>query len=103
MYKFPIGVMLNSFRTTIPDAIERAAALKLKGVQLHMARGEYAPENMTPARRRELLDMVRSNGMVISAVCGEQSLGFVHKGKKSRVGRARQAHTRYGSAIWTVQ
>ena len=36
MYKFPIGVMLNSFRTTIPDAIERAAALKLKGVQLHM-------------------------------------------------------------------
>lgn len=81
MYKFPIGVMLNSFRTTIPDAIERAAALKLKGVQLHMARGEYAPENMTPARRRELLDMVRSNGMVISAVCGEQSLGFVHKDK----------------------
>lgn len=81
MYKFPIGVMLDSFRTSIPDAIANAAALKLDGVQLHMAKGEYAPENMTPARRRELLDMVRSNGMVISAVCGEQSLGFVHKDK----------------------
>ena len=48
MYKFPIGVMLNSFRTTIPDAIERAAALKLKGVQASYGEGRICARKHDP-------------------------------------------------------
>lgn len=78
MYNFPIGVMLESFRKTTPDALKSAAAIGAKGIQMYATKGEHAPENMSKAQRRELLDMVKSEGLVFSALCGDLGKGFGH-------------------------
>ncbi len=79
MYKFPIGVMVNSFRTSTEEAIKKAAAMGAQGLQLYATTGEYAPENMRAASKKELLDMVKSNGLIFSALCGDLGKGFGHK------------------------
>lgn len=76
MYKFPIGVMLDSFRLDAKDAIVKAAQIGAKGLQMYATSGEFAPENMDTAKRKELLDMVKSNGLVFSALCGDLGMGF---------------------------
>ena len=78
MYRFPIGVILESFRTDTRTAIEKAAALGADGIQMYATKGENSPENLTPAKRRELLDMVKSNGLRFSALCGDLGMGFSH-------------------------
>ncbi len=76
MFQFPIGVILDSFRTDTATAIEKAAALGADGVQLYCTKGENSPENLTPAKRRELLDRVTSAGLRFSALCGDLGEGF---------------------------
>ena len=78
MYRFPIGVILESFRTDTKTAIAQAAALGADGIQMYATNGEHAPENMSPAARRELLDMVKSAGLRFSALCGDMGRGFFH-------------------------
>ena len=79
MYKFPIGVMLDSFRLPAEDAIKKAAEIGAQGLQMYATSGEFAPENMDSSKRRELLDMVKTNGLVFSALCGDLGMGFVNK------------------------
>ena len=76
MYKFPIGVMLDSFRLPAEEAIKKAAEIGAKGLQMYATSGEFAPENMDGSKRRELLNMVKSNGLVFSALCGDLGMGF---------------------------
>lgn len=76
MRQFPIGVMLESFRLGTKEAVEKAAQLGAQGLQMYATRGEHAPENMTAATRRELLDMVKSYGLEFSALCGDFGHGF---------------------------
>lgn len=64
MYNFPIGVMLDSFRLPVKEAIEKTVKIGAHGFQMYATYGEHSPENMTPAKIRELLDMVKSNGLV---------------------------------------
>ena len=51
MYNFSIGVMLDSFKLDTKEAIEKAASLGAKGLQMYATSGDYAPENLTPAKR----------------------------------------------------
>lgn len=81
MYDFPIGVMLDSFKLSTKNAIEKAALLGAKGLQMYATSGEYSPEALTPAKRKELLDMVKSNGLIFSALCGDLGHGFGSKDK----------------------
>ena len=76
MYQFPIGVIIDSFRTDTRTAIEKAAAIGAQGIQMYSTKGENSPENLTPAKRRELLDIVKSNGLRFSALCGDLGKGF---------------------------
>ncbi|MFA7637529.1 MAG: sugar phosphate isomerase/epimerase family protein [Monoglobales bacterium] len=76
MFNFPIGVMVDSFRLPTPDAIKKAAEIGAKGIQMYATSGEHAPENMTSAMRKELLEMVKSSGLVFSAICGDLGRGF---------------------------
>ena len=76
MYNFPIGIIIDSFKIDIPAAVKKAAELGAKGIQVYSTRGDMAPENMDKARRREFLDLVKSNGLVISALCGDLGCGF---------------------------
>ncbi|MCI5649346.1 MAG: sugar phosphate isomerase/epimerase [Fusicatenibacter sp.] len=76
MYHFSIGVLLDSFRTDMETALKKAASLGISGVQIYATNGKMAPENLNPSQRREVLDMIRSNGLVVSALCGDLGQGF---------------------------
>ena len=71
MYNFPIGVIIDSFRCDLKEAVKKAAAVGANGIQVYASRGEMDPDNMTIAKRKEFLDVVKSNGLVISALCGD--------------------------------
>ncbi len=82
MYPFSIGVIIDSFRTDIPTAVKKAAAVGAQGIQVYATRGEMAPENLTGQKRAEFLDLVKSNGLTISALCGDLGGGgFMWKEK----------------------
>ena len=76
MYQFPIGVIVDSFRTDTRTAILKAAELGAQGIQMYVSRGANTPENLSPSARRELLDFVKSNGLKFSALCGDLGKGF---------------------------
>ena len=76
MYNFPIGAMLESFKQSTPEALKSAVKIGAKGIQMYATKGEHAPENLTKEQRRELLDMVKSEGIVFSALCGDLGKGF---------------------------
>jgi L-ribulose-5-phosphate 3-epimerase len=76
MYNFSIGVILESFRTDISTAIKKAAEVGAQGIQVYSTYGEMAPDNLTEAKKKEFIDMVKSNGLTISALCGDLGHGF---------------------------
>lgn len=76
MYNFPIGVMLHSFRCETKDAIEKAANIGAKGIQLLATYGKHSPEELVGEKRKELMDMMKSNGLCFSALCGDFGVGF---------------------------
>ena len=71
MGRFPIGVIIDSFRTDIPTAVKKAAAVGAQGIQVYSTRGEMAPENLTAQKRADFRNLVADNGLVISALCGD--------------------------------
>ncbi|MBC8544000.1 sugar phosphate isomerase/epimerase family protein [Bianquea renquensis] len=76
MYSFPIGVMLDSFRTDVPTALGKAAKVGASGIQVYSTYGELSPEKLVGSKRGEFLDMVKSHGLKISALCGDFGHGF---------------------------
>ena len=79
MYNYPIGVMLHSFRCNPREAIEKAAKIGAQGVQLLATDSwVFAPETMTDDRKKELKDMMDSNGLCFSALCGDFGVGFAN-------------------------
>lgn len=79
MGRFPIGVIINSFRTDIPTAVKKAAAVGAQGIQVYATSGEMAPENMNAEKRAAFRALVADNGLVISALCGDLGGGFGYK------------------------
>ncbi|MCI8632743.1 MAG: sugar phosphate isomerase/epimerase [Lachnospiraceae bacterium] len=76
MYNYPIGVILDSFRTDIPTALDKAVKVGAQGLQVYATTGEMSPENLVGAKRKEFKDMVASHGLEISALCGDLGEGF---------------------------
>ena len=76
MYNFPIGIIADSFRKPMPEALAMAAKMGAKGVQVYATRGEMSPEELKGQKRRDFLKMVKDNGLVISALCGDLGRGF---------------------------
>ncbi|MCI8441002.1 MAG: sugar phosphate isomerase/epimerase [Provencibacterium sp.] len=76
MYNFSIGVMLDSFRTDVHTAMHKAQALGAAGLQVYASRGEMAPENLTPEKKREFLKTAEDCGLKIAALCGDLGHGF---------------------------
>ena len=76
MYNFPIGVMVESFRLPYREAVEKAASLGAKGLQIYMTQGDMSPEQLNEKKVRELLDIAKSYGLSFSAVCGDFGQGF---------------------------
>lgn len=85
MYNFPIGVIIDSFRTDIPTAVKKAKEVGAQGIQVYATRGDMSPDNLVGAKRKEFLDLVKSNGLVISALCGDLGGGgFAYKERNAQ-------------------
>ena len=79
MRKFPIGVIIDSFRTDTETAVKKAAGLGVDGIQVYATSGDMAPENMTAEKKAWFRDLVSGNGLKISALCGDLGGGFGDK------------------------
>jgi sugar phosphate isomerase/epimerase len=72
-----IGAMLESFKVDLREAVKRASLLGVEGVQVFatnaygIGTGELNPENMNDTKVKEWLDLLKSHGLVFSAVCGD--------------------------------
>lgn len=71
MYPFSIGVIIDSFRTDIPTAVQKAREVGAQGIQVYATRGEMSPEVLVGEKRKAFLKLVKDNGLVISALCGD--------------------------------
>lgn len=76
MYKFPIGILMESLLEDDLSAIKTAQKLGVKGMQMYAVAGSHSPEEMNTQRRKELLDMMKSHGLCFSALCGDLGQGF---------------------------
>ena len=81
MYPFPIGVILESFKLSRSESIQKAAKMGAKGIQMYATNGENAPENLSAADRRSLLNEVKDSGLIFSALCGDLGMGFGNREK----------------------
>ena len=77
--KFPIGVIIDSFRTDIPTAVKKAAKVGAQGIQVYATSGEMSPEELVGSKRADFRRLVEDNGLVISALCGDLGGGFGNK------------------------
>jgi len=84
MADFLLGVLLDGFRTDVRTALGLAAKAGAQGVQIYSTGGEMAPENLTAQKRRELLDLVKGHGLVISALCGDLGGGGFTKPERNK-------------------
>lgn len=76
MGRFFIGVMLDSFRLPLAQALDAAQSLGVQGIQVYATQGELAPENLVGQKRKDFLSQVKDHGLVISALCGDLGRGF---------------------------
>lgn len=79
--------MLESFRKeSFREAVEEAAKLGADGIQAYCTDGSTMKYNeMTPAKAKEYLDIVKSNGLVFSAICGDFFTGFMDEERNPEV------------------
>ena len=66
-----IGKQPKSLDSPLKKTVPLAAKVGAKGIQVYASYGELTPENMTDATIKEWLDLVKSHGMVFSAICGD--------------------------------
>lgn len=71
MYNFPIGVLLESFRTDAEASLKSAKELGLSAVQVHAAGGTFDADNVTKGQISDFLKMLDATGLKISALCGD--------------------------------
>lgn len=76
MYKFPIGVILDSFRTDYIEALNLAQNLGANGIQVYATNGKMSPDNMVGNKRKEFLKEIKSRNLEISALVGDFSVPF---------------------------
>lgn len=76
MKRFPIGILLESFRLPYREALKKAADLGIEGVQVYATKGELSPDRLSKQARRDFFRQVMDSGLVISAVCGDLGEGF---------------------------
>ena len=87
MAQFQIGIIADSFRKPLAESLKTARALGADGIQvfatgaqghdildIHVNREVSA--QMTAQQKRDFTALVRDNGLVISALCGDFGRGF---------------------------
>ena len=70
--------MVDSFRQDTREAIKTAASIGVQGLQMYATTGENAPENLVGQKRKDLLNYVKDNGLIFSAICGDLGKAFIY-------------------------
>ncbi len=76
MNHFSIGVILESFRLPLDQALDAAQKVGAQGLQAYATYGELSPKNLSPQMRKDFLQKVKDRGLTISALCGDLGKGF---------------------------
>lgn len=80
MKNFKLGVILESFKLPLREAALAAESIGADGVQLFANDEGFAPvDTITKEGMSELLDILASSGLAISALCADFGMGFGHK------------------------
>lgn len=72
-----IGVIVESFRLPFREGVEMAASIGAAGIQAYATNGYLGVDTASDALLKEALDIVKSNGLVFSAICGDFGTGFM--------------------------
>lgn len=70
MSDLKIGVMVESFRLPLKNAIQKAAEVGASGIQMYTLKDTH-PDNLSIADRKNLLRYIKDTGLVVSALCGD--------------------------------
>lgn len=73
-----IGVIPDSFRLPIRDAIRKAAQIAVEGIQPYTTTGDLSPSKLTRTGRQDFKQFVTGLGLEISALCGDFGGGFAN-------------------------
>ncbi len=66
-----IGLISDSLRLGFEESIKAANKLGVTGVQKYMTYGNFSAASLTASRIKEIKDIMSSNGLVFSAICGD--------------------------------
>ena len=55
----------------VEDAIKASKELNAEGIQVYATEGEMSPDNLVGPKKQRFIDMVKDNGLIISALCGD--------------------------------
>ncbi len=66
-----IGLISDSFRLPFEESIKRASLLGVTGVQKYLSFGDLTPDTLDAAKIKEVKDIMDSNGLIFSAICGD--------------------------------
>lgn len=67
----PIGVITDSFRLPVREALVKAKEVGADGVQIYAVKGEMDPENLSPQARKDMRSYIEWLGLRVSALCGD--------------------------------
>lgn len=83
MYNFSIGVITNSFMVPFAEAVKKAVKVGAEGVQTFITDGDrdFDPKFVTNTQIKETREIMNSNGLVFSAICGDLGHGFMNAEK----------------------
>lgn len=73
--------MVESFRMGFAGGVKKAAEIGVHGIQAYATYGDLDVEGMTDIKIKEALDIVKSHGLVFSAICGDFGHGFTDPDK----------------------
>lgn len=76
MAAFPIGVLLESFKLPIPQALRAAREIGAQGVQAYATYGALSPQKLSAQGKRDFRAMLQDNGLTLTALCGDLGHGF---------------------------
>jgi len=67
----PIGVITDSFRLPVREALLKAKQVGAEGVQIYATAGEMDPDQLSTEQRKELKAYIDELGLKVSALCGD--------------------------------
>lgn len=83
-----IGVVLESFRKTFPEAVKEAGDLGLDGIQAYA--GRAFPFEADSKQLAEIKKFVNGEGLCFSAVCGDFGCGMYYERDRALIDREKR-------------